>query len=78
MPCHVEIYKRNKPELVETLIEVVKGKISIKEVGDGYNCNWKSVKDHLATAKGKYKTFHYRFDERTGTLVIVSPCPKGC
>ena len=75
MPCHVDEFPPQRGE-IETLIKIIDGKISIKNVGDGFYGKYPTPREILKEAKKKYKTYHYKV--QGSTMVIVSPCPKGC
>lgn len=77
MPCHEDpIPAECEKKEIDLLIEVVKGKISIKDVGDDFMGEYPTVRELVAKARVKYKTFNYRVQGTT--FVLVSPCPKKC
>ena len=77
MPCHVdEILPRMDRNEIAKVVEVVKGKIKIKDVGDSFHGKYPTVGVLVREARTKHKTFSYKVH---GTLfVLVSPCPKRC
>jgi len=75
MPCHVDEIPPQAGE-IETVVEVVNRKITIKNVGDGFHGKYPTLKAIVEKCRKRFKTFHYK---ASGCLVvIVSPCPKGC
>ena len=77
MPCTVDPIppKRDKQE-IDLIVEVVNGKISVRNVGSDYSGKYPTVKKIVGKARKKYKTSHYRV--HGAMIVLVSPCPKGC
>jgi len=84
MACHVDIIppKADKQQIDE-LIEVVtstrgghKTGIFAKTVGNAFMTQYPTVKEMVEKMRAKYKTFHYKVHGTT--LIVVSPCPKGC
>jgi len=80
MPCIVDPIPA-KGEEIETLVKVIDGKITIKNVGDDFYGKYPTVKSIVEELrkekeKKKIKTFHYKVYGHM--MVVVSPCPKGC
>lgn len=77
MPCHVDEIPANwaKRE-VDQIVEVVRGKISCRNVGITQYDDYPIVRELVKEARARFKTFQYRYFNTT--FVLVSPCPKGC
>ena len=79
MPCIVDPIPPKGGE-IETLIKVIDGKITVKNVGDNFHGKYPTVKALVETfrndKKASGKTFHYKV--HGNLMIIVSPCPKDC
>lgn len=76
MPCHYEEYYNHTTQF-KTAVEIVNGKIRIytpKTTND--EGDFPTVKRYLEGCKKRFKTYQYKRDGET--IVVVSPCPKGC
>jgi hypothetical protein len=80
MPCIDEPILAKNGE-IDTLIKVINGKITVKNVGNDFDGKYPTVKSIVADlrnekAERKTKTFHYKVHGHM--MIVVSPCPKGC
>jgi hypothetical protein len=74
MPCGDGCHTPNPGRAIETVVEVVNGKIRIRRFGGG--ARTPTLKEYLANCRKRLETFHYK---KSGDLVVlISPCPKGC
>ena len=80
MPCVVDPIVAKGRE-IDTLVKVINGKTTIKSVGDSWYGKYPTVESIVEVLRKekkekKIKTFHYKIHGHT--MVVVSPCPKGC